>query len=79
MTPLAIEAASILGLSPIPFIMTIMFSASLSFMTPNGYQTNTMVLTPGGYHYLDFVKAGIPLHIILGIIGVILIPVFWPL
>lgn len=79
MAPLAIESASILGLSPIPFIMTIMFAASLSFMTPNGYQTNTMVLTPGGYRYTDFMKAGIPLHLILGIIGVILIPIIWPL
>ncbi len=52
---------------------------SLSFMTPNGYQTNTMVFTPGGYRYMDFMKAGIPLHIILGIIGVVLIPIIWPL
>ncbi len=79
MTPLAIQSAGILHLDPMPFIMTIMFAASLSFMTPNGYQTNTMVFTPGGYRYMDFMKAGIPLHIILGIIGVILIPIIWPL
>lgn len=79
MTPLALESAFILGLNPQPFIMTIMFAASLSFMTPNGYQTNTMVLSPGGYKYTDFMKVGIPLHIILGIIGVILIPIIWPL
>jgi di/tricarboxylate transporter len=79
MAPLAIESANVLGLSPTPFIMTIMFAASLSFMTPNGYQTNTMVLSPGGYRYSDFMRVGIPLHIILGIIGVVLIPVFWPL
>ena len=79
MTPLAIKSAGILGLDPMPFIMTIMFAASLSFMTPNGYQTNTMVFSPGGYRYMDFMRAGIPLHIILGIIGVILIPIIWPL
>ncbi len=79
MTPLAIKSAGLLGLDPMPFIMTIMFAASLSFMTPNGYQTNTMVFSPGGYRYMDFMRAGIPLHIILGVIGVILIPVFWPL
>ncbi len=79
MTPLAIQTAGILNLDPMPFIMTIMFAASLSFMTPNGYQTNTMVFTPGGYRYMDFMKAGIPLHIILGIIGIFLIPVIWPL
>ncbi|NQV42145.1 MAG: SLC13 family permease [Candidatus Marinimicrobia bacterium] len=79
MTPLAIKSAAVLGLDPMPFIMTIMFAASLSFMTPNGYQTNTMVFSPGGYRYLDFMRAGIPLHIILGVIGVILIPIIWPL
>lgn len=79
MAPLAISTANILELSALPFIMTIMFSASLSFMTPNGYQTNTMVLTPGGYRYIDFMRVGVPLHIILGIIGVVLIPIIWPL
>ena len=79
MAPLAISTANILELSPLPFIMTIMFAASLSFMTPNGYQTNTMVLTPGGYRYTDFMRVGIPLHIILGLISVILIPIIWPL
>ncbi len=79
MTPLAIKSAGVLGLDPMPFIMTIMFAASLSFMTPNGYQTNTMVFSPGGYRYMDFMRAGVPLHIILGIIGVILIPTIWPL
>jgi len=79
MTPLAIKSAGILGLDPIPFIMTIMFAASLSFMTPNGYQTNTMVYNPGGYRYLDFIRVGLPLNIILGIIGVVLIPIIWPL
>lgn len=79
MTPLSIESALILGLDPMPFIMTVMFAASLSFMTPNGYQTNTMVFSPGGYRYMDFMRAGIPLHIILGVLGVFLIPIIWPL
>jgi len=78
MTPLGIQSATVLGLDPMPFIMTVMFAASLSFMTPNGYQTNTMVFVPGGYRYLDYMRAGFPLHIILGIIGIVLIPVIWP-
>ncbi|MCF7808907.1 MAG: SLC13 family permease [Candidatus Marinimicrobia bacterium] len=78
MTPLAIESSTVLGLHPMPFIMTIMFAASLSFMTPNGYQTNTMVFSPGGYRYTDYLKAGLPLQIILWITGSALIPVIWP-
>lgn len=78
MAPIALESAVILGLNPLPFIMTIMFAASLSFMTPNGYQTNAMVLGPGGYRYTDFMKVGIPLHIVLGILGVFFIPIIWP-
>ncbi len=79
MTPLAIETAVLANVNLEPFIMTVMFAASLSFMTPSGYQTNTMVFTPGGYRYIDFLRAGVPLHIILGTLGVLLIPVFWPL
>ena len=79
MAPLAIEAAHILDLNAMPFIMTVMFAASLSFMTPNGYQTNTMVYTPGGYRYMDFVRAGVPLHLLLGLMSIFLIPRFWPL
>jgi len=79
MTPLAIRTAVLTGASYEPFIMTVMFAASLSFMTPNGYQTNAMVFSPGGYRYVDYLRAGIPLHIILGIAGVLLIPLIWPL
>ena len=78
MTPLALQTASILGLDPLPFIMAVMFAASLSFMTPNGYQTNTMVYTPGGYRYSDFIRVGVPLHMILGIVSILAIPLFWP-
>ena len=79
MTPLAIHTAGMTGLRLEPFIMSVMFAASLSFMTPNGYQTNTMVFTPGGYRYMDFIRVGIPLHLILGVLAVLLIPIFWPL
>ena len=78
MTPLSLQSAIVLGLDPMPFIMTIMFAASLSFMTPNGYQTNTMVFIPGGYRYTDYMKAGLPLHFLLGFLGILLIPIIWP-
>lgn len=78
MTPIALSIAANLGLDPRPFIFTICFAASASFITPIGYQTNLMVYGPGGYKYSDYVKVGLPLAIILWIVATLLIPVFWP-
>jgi len=79
MTPLAIEMAVRTGSHLEPFLMAVMFAASLAFITPNGYQTNTMVFSAGGYRYVDFLRAGLPLQIILYGLAVVLIPLFWPI
>lgn len=63
--PVCISAALTLGLDPRAFILAIMFAASTSFMTPVGYQTNTMIYGPGGYKFLDFLRVGAPLNLIL--------------
>ncbi len=78
-TPIAIELAQALGADPRPFVVAVMFSATLAFATPIGYQTNMMVYGPGGYKFLDFTKVGVPLNIITWLLCSALIPLIWPL
>ena len=78
MTPIAISVAMQIGLDPKPFIFSVCFAASASFITPIGYQTNLMVYGPGGYKFSDYVKVGLPLAISLWIMATFLIPVLWP-
>ncbi len=77
--PIAISAAVELGVNPKPFIIAVCFGASACFATPIGYQTNLLVYGPGGYRFGDFLKLGIPLNLIVLLLGSLLIPVFWPL
>ena len=78
MFPIATAAAAQLGVSPMPFVIAIMFAASASFMTPIGYQTNLMVYGPGGYRFSDYLRLGVPLSILAGVVSLWLIPIFWP-
>tara|TARA_R110002124_G_scaffold205710_3_gene372250 strand:- start:9643 stop:11412 length:1770 start_codon:yes stop_codon:yes gene_type:complete len=75
--PIALSLASEMGLQFMPFAIAIIMGASASFSTPIGYQTNLMIYGPGGYRYSDYLKIGIPLNLIVGLISVSLIPLIW--
>ena len=66
-TPIAINLANDFQMPPEPFIFCVIFAANCSFATPIGYQTNLLVMGPGGYKFVDYLKSGIPLIIILWI------------
>jgi di/tricarboxylate transporter len=72
------STAERLAVNPMPFIVCIMIAASASFATPIGYQTNMMVYGPGGYRFSDYLRIGIPLNIIFGVVAVGLAPLLWP-
>jgi len=78
-TPIALSAASSLGVSSRPLVLSVAFAASSSFLTPVGYQTNTMVYGAGHYRFSDFVRVGAPLSLILAVMASVLIPQLWPL
>ena len=78
-TPVAIGLAQTLGLDPRPFVVAVMIAASASFMTPIGYQTNTLVYNAGGYRFSDFLRAGILIDMTTFAVAMIAIPLIWPL
>ena len=73
-TPIAIAAAQQLGAEPLPFVLAVLFGANMSFATPFGYQTNLLILSTGGYRFADFLRAGVPLILILWVGFSIVLP-----
>jgi di/tricarboxylate transporter len=78
MFPIALEVATRLDVSVIPFAIVIMKAASASFATPIGYQTNLMVMGPGGYRFSDYIRLGLPLTVLTGAVTVLIAPWVWP-
>jgi di/tricarboxylate transporter len=79
MCPIAIGAASQLGVSPDPFLMAVAVGASCAFLTPIGHQNNTLILGPGGFHFGDFWRLGLPLEVIVVAVGIPMLLWVWPL
>ncbi|MCD8534811.1 MAG: SLC13 family permease [Verrucomicrobia bacterium] len=78
MFPISLEMAKLFHVDPRPFIMALVLSASASFISPMGYQTNMMVYGPGGYRFTDFLRVGGPLNLLLWMTAIFLIPRIWP-
>ena len=78
-TPVAIGLAQSLGVDPRPLLVAVMLGASFGFATPIGYQCNLLVYGPGGYTFGDFMKIGVPLNILMGVVAAIVIPLVYGL
>ncbi|MER0239337.1 SLC13 family permease [Fulvimarina sp. MAC8] len=77
LTPVAIALAASLGIEPRALVAAVMFGASASFATPIGYQTNTLVYAAGNYRFMDFLKIGGPMNVIIGLASCLAISVYY--
>jgi di/tricarboxylate transporter len=78
MFPIGLAIAEAAGVNYMPYVIAVMVGASCGFITPIGYQTNLMVYGPGGYKFVDFVRFGLPLSVLCGIITLLIVPRVWP-
>lgn len=79
MAPIAALLATKLNLNVDPFLMAVAVGASCDFLTPIGHQSNTLVMGPGGYKFGDYARMGLPLSVLIVIVGVPIIMIVWPL
>jgi di/tricarboxylate transporter len=79
MAPISVGIAISLGVSMDPFLMSVAIGASCAFLTPIGHQCNALILGPGGYKFSDYWRMGLPLELIIVVVGTPLILYFWPL
>jgi di/tricarboxylate transporter len=79
MCPIALGTAAQLGVSADPYLMAVAVGASCAFLTPIGHQNNTLILGPGGFHFGDYWRLGLPLEILIVVVGTSMILWVWPL
>jgi di/tricarboxylate transporter len=78
-TPIAVSIANALQAPVEPFVLAVLFGANMSYMTPVGYQTNLLVMNAGGYRFADFLRAGVPLQLIMWVGLSAIMPVIYDL
>lgn len=76
--PIALTAAQSMGLNPEPYMMMVALAASTAFATPIASPVNTLILAPGKYSFIDFVKVGVPLQLLAMVIALVLTPMIFP-
>lgn len=77
--PIAIQAATHIGIDPRSLVMAVALGTSMAFITPLGHPVNILVMSAGGYRFQDYVRVGLPLTLILFVLILVLLPIFWPL
>jgi di/tricarboxylate transporter len=79
MCPIALGTAAQLGANADPFLMAVAIGGSCAFLTPIGHQNNTLILGPGGFRFGDYWRLGLPLEIVVVLIGIPMLLLVWPL
>jgi di/tricarboxylate transporter len=79
MAPIAISTSANMGISQYALMMAVAMAASASFMTPISHPANILVMGPGGYRFIDYIKLGLPLSLVVLLVLMFVMPYFWPL
>lgn len=79
MCPIAIGAATTLGVNPDPYLMAVAVGASCAFLTPIGHQNNTLILGPGGFRFGDYWRLGLPVQLVVLAVSIPMLLLVWPL
>jgi len=78
LSPMALNAAADLGVSPFPLVMTVAMAASASFLSPVAHPANLFIMGPGGYRFIDYIRVGLPLTLVVLVVLLLTLPIFWP-
>ena len=79
MSPIVLSASADLGIAPQTAMMAVAMAASASFTSPISHPANILVMGPGGYRFVDYLKVGLPLTVVVFVSVMVLLPIFWPL